>query len=477
MRRLRTRVTVAATVVAFAIMAVAAVAMVAVQRRQLAAAVDAALTESAVELSKELDVSFERGGRGDRGRSDHNDGVPDLAVRVLTSNRPIQLLDTDGEVLASSYALAGVGPLVDIDDVLPELGRTGALVRTVGGHERPYRVLVTALDSGQLVLVGYSLADVDHALEVQRLVLVVAVPLLSGLLGVLIWVVLGRALRPVEEMRGEVATISAAALDRRVAVPDRSVELARLATTMNDMLDRLAAAARRQNRFVSDAAHELRSPLAGIRGHLEVNLHHPDAPDRLEGDRLVLEETVRMQRLVDDLLLLARADHGSLELPVFEVDLDDLVLDEAAQLRRTTTHHIGTARIGPARVRGDASQLRRVIRNLADNAARHARSTVAFELAEDRDGVVLAVSDDGPGVEAAAAEAIFDRFTRLDESRHRDAGGSGLGLAICREIVERHHGTIVLDVGHRDGARFVVRLPLADAPNRPGPDHGDVTAG
>ena len=428
MRRLRTRVTVVATVVAVAIMSLAAVAMIAVQQRQLAAAVDASLTESAVELSTELEVSFDRGATGGGGRPDCNAGVPDLAVRILTSNRPIQLLDTDGGVLASSYALAGVGPLVDVDDVLPDLSRTGALVRTVGGDERPYRVIVTALDSGRLVLVGYSLADVEHALEVQRLVLVVAVPLLSGLLGVLIWVVLGRALRPVEAMRDEVATISGAATDRRVAVPDRSVELAGLATTMNDMLDRLAAAARRQNRFVSDAAHELRSPLAGIRGHLEVNLHHPDAPGRLEGDRLVL--------------------------------------GEAGLLRRTTTHRIGTAQIGAARVRGDASQLRRVIRNLADNAARHARSTVAFELAEHDDGVVLAVSDDGRGVDSSAAEAIFDRFRRLDESRHRDAGGSGPGRAICREIVDRYHGTIGLDLAHRNGARFVVRLPPADHATR-----------
>jgi len=460
-RRLRTRVTVVATVVAFAIMTAAAVVMIVVQQRLLLRAVDTTLAESATELSSELEVSFER---RDRDGPNRNEGVPDLARRITVSSRSLQLLDADGDVLAASYTLVGRPALVDVDEVAGDLARFSVLNRTVRSEAGSYRVIVTALDGGGMVVVGYALADVEQSLETQTVTLIMVIPLLSAVLGVLIWLVLGRALRPVEEIRAEVATITGKALDRRVPVPGRSVELARLASTMNDMLDRLDTSARRQSRFVSDAAHELRSPLAGLRGQLEVNLHHPDMADRADSEQQMLQETIRMQQLVDNLLLLARADNGRLDLPATEVDLDDLVLDEAAQLRRTSPHTISTARVSAAQVRGDAAQLRRVVRNLADNAARHARSTVAFELTEGADGVLLIVTDDGPGVPPAEAEAIFDRFTRLDESRHRDAGGSGLGLAICREIVERHHGSVVVDTGHRGGARFVVRLPVGPLP-------------
>ena len=242
-------------------------------------------------------------------------------------------------------------------------------------------------------------------------------------------------------------------------VPSRSIELASLATTMNEMLDRLNESADRQNRFVSDAAHELRSPLAGIRGQLEVNIHHPEAPEQEESELAMLSETIRMQTLVDDLLLLARSDHGTRVRPLLPVDLDDLVLEEAESLRRISDHAINLDEVSAAQVLGDSNQLRRVIRNLGDNAIRHATSTISFALHEEETSIRLAVTDDGPGILPEDAEAVFSRFTRLDEARDRDMGGSGLGLAISREIVDHHGGSIEVDTSYTGGARLIVRLP------------------
>jgi signal transduction histidine kinase len=239
------------------------------------------------------------------------------------------------------------------------------------------------------------------------------------------------------------------------------MELAALASTMNDMLDRLDGAAQGQDRFVSDAAHELRSPLTGLRSQLEVNIAHPDDDQASASQLSMLEETIRMQHLVDDLLVLARAGHAGSSITFVEVDLDDIVIDVVDQLRRTTPVDVDIKNVSAARTRGDATQLRQVLRNLADNAGRHASSRVICTLSEEGPIVRFTISDDGPGIPPGDAETIFDRFTRLDESRARDAGGSGLGLAISREILERHGGTIGLDTSHETGARFVVELPRA----------------
>ncbi len=459
-RQLRTRVTLTATAVTLVVMAAAAFAIVAFQQRQLADAVDVTLRESLVQTSGELEVRSFRGDRdrgGGPGGGDHEDD--ELVRRVASSRRSLQLLDGE-TVRAASGALVGEPALLRGEALTAATNGENPLL-TVRGDDERFRVAGAELSHGQVLVAAYSLADIDRSLAALRRTLLLAIPALCGLLGLLIWVVLGRALEPVEAIRREVAAITSKALGRRVSVPQQSVELARLATTMNDMLDRLDRSVTRQQRFVADAAHELRSPLAGMRGQLEVNLHHPDAPDREQSEREILVETIRLQELVDDLLLLARTDQAQLDLPAVAVDLDDLVLEEAAQLRRSSTLTVRLDRVSAAQVRGDALQLRRVIRNLVDNARRHAASTVTFELDERAEGVRLVVADDGPGIPAEHAAVVFDRFTRLEESRQRDAGGSGLGLAICQEIVERHGGSIELDTTATSGARFVVRLPLA----------------
>jgi signal transduction histidine kinase len=226
---------------------------------------------------------------------------------------------------------------------------------------------------------------------------------------------------------------------------------------MNHMLDRLDASARAQRRFVSDASHELRSPLAVIHQHAEVARLHPDSLSVAELADVVLTEGARLQGLVDALLLLARLEEGA--KPVRKiVDLDDLALDEIHRSRSNGINLDGSA-VGPARVSGDPRLLGQVLRNLVDNAARHARSRVSISLTTNDGLVELSVDDDGHGIAPEQRADVFDRFVRLDEARARDEGGAGLGLSIVREIVELHGGSVAVSDSPEGGARFLVTLP------------------
>jgi signal transduction histidine kinase len=219
-------------------------------------------------------------------------------------------------------------------------------------------------------------------------------------------------------------------------------------------------AAERQQRFVADAAHELRSPVASVRQHAEVASAHPETTDLNELATTVGAEGVRLQALVDDLLLLARLDEGRTIAGRDEIDLDDLVLAEAERLRAGTTDDIRTNDVSAARVRGDARSLERLVRNLGDNAARHA-TTVAFGLAAQNGHVIFTVDDDGLGIPPAERARVFERFVRLDESRGRTEGGTGLGLAIAREVARAHGGDVALTDSPLGGLRAEVRLPTA----------------
>ena len=231
---------------------------------------------------------------------------------------------------------------------------------------------------------------------------------------------------------------------------------------MNDMLERVDDAAQRQRRFVADASHELRSPLTRIRTELEVDLAHPDQADLLATHASVLDETIGLQRLADDLLLVARADEGDVGEPRREpVDLDDIVLRVARRLRADDRVRVDLTGVGAGRVVGDPDLLARLVGNLADNAVRHAPSAV--DLRSGRATTARSCSpshDDGPGVPAAERERIFERFARVDGARSPSTGGTGLGLAIARDIAEQHGGTLVLDPT-ATGARFVLTLPAA----------------
>ena len=319
-------------------------------------------------------------------------------------------------------------------------------------------VFASAASGAGEVIVGRPLVDVLDSTRFVRRVLVVGVPLMMGVVGGVTWLVTGRMLAPVTAIRREVDGITAAELHRRVPSARRD-EVGRLATTMNRMLDRLQRSHESQLQFVSDASHELRSPIATIRQHAEVARAYPDRTCVADLAATVLAEDLRMQGLVDDLLLLARADEEPAGCPDTPVDLDDVVFAAAEQLRVATNLTIETAAVSAGQVRGDRVALARMVGNLADNAARHARSLVTFSLSESAGGVVLTVADDGPGIAPADRSRVFDRFVRLDSARTRESGGAGLGLAIVAKIVRQHGGTIEIGTSPNGGASLVVSIP------------------
>ncbi|MFE6103643.1 sensor histidine kinase [Streptomyces laurentii] len=364
---------------------------------------------------------------------------------------------------------------------------TGTAVWTAlgnGAARIPFRgrlVLTAAVTSAALLaLAVYLLREVQgqygNITIVYWVALSTGAPAVGLLTGLLTHLTADHALRPVEAIRRRLAHITGHSLDQRVPVPPTDDAIARLAVTTNDTLDRLEQAAVRQRRFVADAAHELRSPLAAVRAQLESALRHPrgvDWPAVVSG---AAADVVRLQALADDLLLLAQLD-GTQEAGAETVDLSALAEDLVREHRHLPVAHglVLTCAAPPgALVRGHAGQLERLLRNLLGNACRHARHRVALTVTlptDDPGTVVAEVADDGPGIPPADRERIFERFTRLDEARARADGGAGLGLPIARDIATRHGGTLrVTDSagtdgphdegdGRTTGARLLLGLP------------------
>ncbi|CAN5331197.1 ATP-binding protein [soil metagenome] len=310
------------------------------------------------------------------------------------------------------------------------------------------------------IVVGASLEEAREATTTVTWLLVGGVPLIAIIMGGVTWFVIGRALRPVERMRREVDAIEATNLDRRLEQPPADDEIGRLAGTMNRMLTRLDRSQRAQRQFVSDASHELRSPLAVIRQHAELARSHPEVTSAEELSDIVLAEGARLQDLVESLLLLARLDERGADHDL-AVDLDDLALAEVARVRAAGTVTIDGSKIGPGQVLGDERLLHRVIRNLVDNAVRHASGTIALGVVSAGGRVTVTVDDDGSGIAEADRLRVFERFVRLDEARARDGGGSGLGLAIVEATVRVHRGSVTVSDSPSGGTRFTVDLPAA----------------
>ncbi|MDP9224908.1 MAG: ATP-binding protein, partial [Actinomycetota bacterium] len=346
-------------------------------------------------------------------------GDEDFVLQVI-DDRTGALLATSDPKLTKVIRSVHPGEVTTVDHI------------PIGDGNHSFRIVAedARTPGGEIrIVVGGSLEHVAESVRAVRRMLLLGVP---GVLIVVIlttWLFTGRALRPVEEIRREVADISAQDLDRRVRVPNTTDEVARLALTMNAMLSRLADSQQRQRHFISDASHELRSPITTIRHHAEVALKHPESTDLQEMATTVLAEESRLECLVDDLLVLARADEHTLALARGPIDLDDLVFEEAARLRATSNLRVDTSKVSAARIEGDSSSLRRALRNVADNAARHARTRVAFEVTTDAGMATVVVVDDGAGIPEEDRGRIFERFTRLETARDRDSGGSGLGLA------------------------------------------------
>ena len=391
------------------------------------------------------------------------DGVdPQAALEAepMVPFGPITVTDERGRVVAS------VEPPDDDEDELGEdVGDQGRSEVKVPGGDQPIaapEIVVRTADTpdGELTVTAAAPVDqVDRNTDALVERLRVGLPALVALVGVVTWVLVGRALRPVEAIRAEVDAITGSTMHRRVPEPPTNDEIGRLARTMNAMLGRLDTSATQQRQFVSDASHELRSPVAAIRTGLEVA--------RLKGDRanwpavvdVVLAEESLLEALLDDLLLLAAHDeNGASARPATPVDLTALTAAEARRPRRVPVN-LSPADARAHVVAGVAPQLARAVSNLVDNAARHAASVVEVGLSSDGGTVRVTVDDDGPGIPPADRERVFERFTRLDDGRAPDEGGSGLGLAVVRAVVTSHHGQVGVEDSPLGGARFVADLP------------------
>jgi len=389
--------------------------------------------------------------------------LPPLTASRLTL---VQVVGPDGRVQASSGPLAGRLPLA----ASGRASRHGDVRRLddLDDLQGPWliQVLPVNLDGRPAhVVVATSLAELRRSVEVLGKLLLGGLVVLVALVAALCWLVVGRALRPIEAMRAEVDAITARALDRRVPEPGSDDEVGRLARTMNEMLDRLERSSAAQRRFGEDASHELRTPVANIRTALEVALAHPEGTDWPVVARDVLMQDERAQQLIDELLVLARTDGGRLERAVRPVDLGEaaragVVADSSITVRTV----LATTVV----VLADPTHIARIIANLMDNALRYARSTVTVAVERVGAWALLSVEDDGPGLDEPDRERVFERFVRLDHHRDRASGGSGLGLAIVRELVEAAGGSVAFE-GPSPTSRVVVRLPASDLSAAPQP--------
>ena len=339
--------------------------------------------------------------------------------------------------------LAQVPALGDDDEVLVS-------ARGVEVHGKPYVVLVAA-----------PLEVQTETLRTVGLLLLAAAPLLVALVAVAVWVLVGQSLKTVERIRRQVSEIDGRRLSERVEVPPTGDEIAALASTMNEMLDKLEHSNNSHRAFFSDASHELRSPLSTLVTTAEVASLDRSGKTWLDMQQTVISESSRMQSLVEDLLTLAKVDAHQLQLEIQDVDLEDVLDSEINRLRTVSTLEI-TSALQPVRLRGDERRLAQVFRNLLDNAARHAKSRIVVGMGRRAEEVVVSVDNDGEIISPEDRHRVFERFARLDASRSTDGGGSGLGLAISREIMGAHGGTVV--AAESDGwCRFQVRLPTPDA--------------
>ncbi len=365
-----------------------------------------------------------------------------LAGRVLAATGPVP--ERELQALAAAAAPGRVA----------ENGRTRAAAQVTRINGRDYTILACG-----------PVEPIEASLEVVRRVLWFGVPLLLLAAGVGGYVLASRSMAPLGWMAEQSRRISSSNLDRRLDVGNAAAELKMLAASFNELLSRLDQSFESMRRFVADASHELRTPLAVIRGEADVALSQErTAAEYRESLGVVLDESRRLSRLVDDLLNLARADAGRIKLQVEDFYLNELVADCCRSLsplaaeRRITLECRCAADVS---FQGDEQLLRRLVLNLLDNALRYTpeggRVEAVVEAGER--GVRLLVSDNGPGIPPEAAPHVFERFYRADKARSRADGGFGLGLSIVQWIAETHKGAVRLDTRSNAGTTFTVTLP------------------
>ena len=399
LRRVQVRTTAVAMATVVLVLVVAAVGLASRFEQELLRQIDSQMGDAAAFVDRVMS----EGQRFPTGSSD---------------NAFAQVLDDAGTVVFATPPLDGQPPLIDPDSPGASTPHT---VEADGVG--PLRVMAVATPRGLTIVLATPLEPVELAVSSLVRTLAVGLPLLTVALGVVVWVVVGRTMRPVR------------------------------------------AAVRREERLVADASHELRSPLAGVRALLE---SEPDDLDAVRASRAdALSTLARLEAIADDLLIMARAERGEPGAAGRRrpVDLDEVVLDRTAVAARAGAPSIDTSAVSGGQVLGSERDLERLVDNLLTNARRHARSAVAVAVDEDEDGwVTLRVDDDGPGVPEPDRERVFERFTRLDDARTRDRGGAGLGLSIVRAVARDHGGSVAVGTASIGGASFTVRLPASVTP-------------
>ncbi|MFP3579072.1 ATP-binding protein [Arthrobacter sp. SIMBA_036] len=395
-------------------------------------------------------------------------GDPDdteAARYVSSTSRPdqiVQIINSAGAVVAASVPAAAKTPLTQLRPADGQTLTQDVSDLSIIGNDDEFLVVATGASSNNktfTVVVAAAEAIQKQTIITVGWFILGATPVLLMVVGVSVWALVGRSLRQVERIRAQVAAINARRLDERVEVPSTADEIQALALTMNNMLERLESSDREQRRFVADASHELRSPLATLSAGVEIASADPTGETWRDMKGVLGEETDRMRYLVEDLLTLAKTNDERLEVDAIDVDLDDVVDAELRRLKSTGRNAIN-AHLGPARVLGDARQLGQAVRNILDNADRHATSRIDIDLLSHDGNAVLTIENDGPPIPLEERQRVFERFVRLDESRSRESGGSGLGLAIVAGIVAAHHGTVEAGETAAGTSRFRMVLPL-----------------
>jgi signal transduction histidine kinase len=387
----------------------------------------------------------------------------------------VQVLDRSGTVIASSASMQGQkAPMAPVNlkpgmsssfsvTSLVDTGADLAAGESPNDPEEPFDLSAVGVETPTgpvTVLVAASLNPVEKLVSALAPRLAVGLPVLMIVVGFTVWVLTGWAFRPVEAIRSQAEEISALSLERRVPVPPARDEIGMLAATMNRMLDRLEVSAKAQRRFISDASHELKSPVASIHTMLDVARKSPPEDLSTLLDDLTVEDR-RLEELLADLLTLARFDENSVSLHPADVDLDDVAFREARTAPRTAAVSVDVSGVKPVRMQADPGAIESLVRNLVENAVQHAETCVWVAVWAERGEAVLTISDDGPGIAPENRERVFERFVRLDPSRTRDDGGTGLGLAVCRALARSAGGDVRVIEPLDGGATFEVRLPLS----------------
>lgn len=377
-----------------------------------------------------------------------------------------QLLGADGRVIDSTSSLLQE-PLLSVTEIAAVQSQgTRQTVDITVEETLPARILAVPAGDGRVLLVGASLEEQYETLSRLTILLAGGSPLVLALVTGVGWLVTGAALRPIEAMRQEAATISASQPGRRLAVPKTGDEVARLAETLNDMLQRLEQALERERRFVGDASHELRTPLANLKAELELALRRPRATEELEQTlRSAAEETDRLTCLAEDLLVLARANGGTIRLAREPVDVANLVahsVQEFAARAASQEVALESRTAGGVVANLDPARVRQALTNMLDNALRHTPADGAITVTVTRadNALVIEVRDTGTGFPDDFLPRAFEPLSRADAARSRVDGGTGLGLAVVRAVAAAHGGVATVANPPEGGAAVVVRIPL-----------------